>query len=72
MSSIHEQGLMFKYDDEYSPIFDLAEQLKDRYDVFIICNNGNAKEVQKQIGCNFDILTSEEAFLNLYSKEEIE
>ena len=73
LSALEEEGIDFdKYDDEYSPLFDLAEQIKDTYDVYIVCNNGKANEIQTQNGTNFKIINSEKAFLNVFEKQENE
>lgn len=71
LSTLQVEGLDFyQYEDEYSPIFDVAEQIKDSYDVFIVCNNGKANEVQKTIDTKYEIIDSESAFLKVLEKEE--
>jgi subtilase family serine protease len=66
-----EVGLDFyQYEDEYSPAFDVAEQLKDSYDVFIVCNNGKATEVQNITDTEYSIIDSEKAFLKVLEREE--
>ncbi len=72
LSSLQEQGLIFNYEDEYSPIFDLAKQLRDSFDVYIVCNNGKAMEMQRTIGSDFAIINSEIAFLNVLDDEDEE
>ena len=69
LGALEEEGLDFEeYRDDYTPLFDLAEQLEDTYDVFIVCNNGRAKEVQDQNMSlkKYKIITSEEAFQKVF------
>ena len=71
LSTLQEEGLDFyQYEDEYSPIFDVAEQIKDSYDVFIVCNNGKATEVQNMADTEYNIIDSETAFLQVLEREE--
>jgi len=71
LGALEEEGIDFdKYEDEYSPLFDLAEQIEDTYDVYIVCNNGKAHEIQKEKDKQFTVINSEEAFLQVLEKRE--
>jgi hypothetical protein len=66
-----EVGLDFcEHEDEWSRIFDVAEQIKDSYDVFIVCNNGKATEVQDMTDTEYSIIDYEKTFLKVLEREE--
>ena len=63
-----EEGVEYKnYQDEYLPIFDLAEQIKDSYEIRIVCNNGKAHNVENKNGFDDKIITSKEALTDIIS-----
>src|SRR3989339_2031930 len=73
LSSLEEEGINYEeYKDEYTPIFDLCEQIKDSYDNIIVCNNGHADKIQKELGFKYNILSSDQAFLKIFDRSKFE